>query len=127
MNMTIPTTRRDARFRLRPGSSVVEFRDPRAADTVIIGQVVSINVAGVSFRIDAEMGDFPSGTSFDDITVRIGHCMLRGEAVVRNVRAVEPDWIEIGCLFYPAAEEEDRWMSLIAGIMVADPSSSDSP
>jgi len=125
-NMTTPSTRRDARFRLRPRSSVVEFADLGGSGTVIVGQVESVNAAGLGFLIDTEMGDFPPGTALDDLTLRIGHCTLRGEAVVRNLRVVGPEWILVGCLFYPAVDDEDRWMSLIAGLMVADSSGGDS-
>jgi hypothetical protein len=78
-----------------------------------------MSAAGIAFWTDGDSAELPPGTCLDGVTVRIGACVLRGEAVVRNVRDAEPGRIEVGCVFYPDPREEDRWMTLLAGIDAA--------
>jgi hypothetical protein len=125
MTTTPPSTRRDTRHRLRDGSSCVEFDDPHADGASVRGAVVAVSAAGLCFRVDADATSYPAGTCLTALTVRVGECLLRGEAVVRNVRGLGPNRVELGCLFYPAAAEEDRWMTLLAGIEVAASSGED--
>jgi hypothetical protein len=117
--MHAPSTRRDSRYSLRAGSSCVEFTDPAGTGSRMRGALVIASAAGIAFQIDGEPERYAAGTSLDQALLRVGECILEGEAVVRNVRRIAPERIEVGCLFYPAVHDEDRWMTLLAGIELA--------
>jgi hypothetical protein len=85
------------------------------------GVVDAANAAGLALLVDAPPEVFSAGTALASLTVRIGRCVLRGEAVVRNQRAVGGGRIELGCLFYPDPVDEDRWMTLLAGMEAVGP------
>ncbi len=114
---TSPSTRRDTRFVLRPGSGRVEFDHPRLAGCRCSSQLTMVSVAGLDFGLDESIGDVSPGMVFAGATVRVGDCALRGDVAIRNV-APGPDGLtRLGCLFYPASrEDEGKLMALIAGM-----------
>ena len=114
--MRTPTTRRDERVLLQPGSSIVRFADPREGGKITIGRLTTVSASGLAFVVEGEATQFPTTTLVDSITLRIGTCMITGEVVVRNTRRAGKGKVEVGCLFYPAVDDEERWMTLLAGI-----------
>ncbi len=118
MSTKIPSTRRDTRFALRLGTSTIRFADPRSAGTLTVGSVMSIGAAGFAFQVTGAPSGFPNNTAFEEISLRIGSFVIEGEAVVRNIRELPGERVEVGCLFYPDTREEDRWATLIAGVEV---------
>jgi hypothetical protein len=94
----------------------VEFADPCGTGTRARGELVIASAAGIAFHIEGAPEQYAPGTPLDCATLQVGQCIFEGEAVVRNVRPVDAGRIEVGCLFYPAVHEEDRWMTLLAGI-----------
>ncbi|MCP3982310.1 MAG: hypothetical protein GY716_23655 [bacterium] len=119
MTLTPPSTRRDPRFNLKRGSSIVELDDPAGSGQSIEGVLTRVSAAGLAFETAAAPVAYIPGRSLGSLAVRVGECALRGEAVVRNIRNLGQGQIEVGCLFYPDVEDEDRWMTLLAGIEVA--------
>ena len=83
------------------------------------GNVQAVSAAGFAFEAEGDRASFPTGVGLEQIVIRIGTCVLDGEAVVRNARSTEGQRVEVGCLFYPAARHEERWATLLAGIEVA--------
>lgn len=120
MNAPPPSTRRDLRFRLRPDIASVELSDPEHGDP-FLAPVVSISASGFAFQIEGEPDRYRFGICFAGAVLQVGECRMRGEAVVRNTRRLEQGRIEVGCLFYPTAADEDRWMTLVAGIEIGAP------
>ena len=120
MPPTTTTTRRDPRLVLRRGSAAIEFADPRSGGTRVAGDLVSVNVAGLSFEIGGDAGLEP-GQDLGEVVLRVGPCLLRGDLVIRDSHAVDTGRYEIGGLFYPCLQDEDRWMTLLAGVEAARP------
>ena len=77
---------------------------------------MQVSAVGLAFHADGDPARFPSGTGIGALHVRVGSCRIRGDALLRNTRSLAPGRVEVGCLFFPIAAEEDRWMTLIAGI-----------
>ncbi len=118
MNSSTPSTRRDTRFLLRIGTSSVRFVDPAGQGRLTTGTLSSVSAAGLAFQVVGNLGHFPSGSPIETISLRIGSFMIEGEAVVRNLRPLDEGRVEVGCLFYPTASEEERWFTFLAGIDV---------
>jgi len=115
----MPSTRRDERYALRPGSSFVEFPDPRSAEGHWTAGLRMVSVSGFAFEATDACPRVKGGDEFRGVTLRIGGCVLEGDIVVRNTRETDGR-LEIGCLFYPGTREwEDLWMTLLAGIEAA--------
>jgi len=119
VNPRLPSTRRDQRFALRPGSAFVEFPDPNSTDGHWTAGLRMVSVSGFAFEATDRCPQVRGGDEFRGVTLRIGECMLEGDIVVRNTRQTESH-LEVGCLFYPGSREgEDLWMTLLAGIDAA--------
>lgn len=119
MLVQVPSTRRDVRHRIRRGSASVELPHPRVPGTRVTGRLYVLSVAGFAFELEADPEAFRPGELIPRVDLRVGDCLLQGELAVRDVRDVGGGRIEVGCLFYPTAHDEERWSALIAGIEVA--------
>jgi len=120
MPVTPPSTRRDARYALRPGSSTVQFSDPGAVGGTTRAELTRISIAGLAFDIDRGAEKFSQGMRLKGVTVRIGSCTLGGDLSVRSAMPGADSRTQIGCLFFPDTHESEKsWMALIAGIEAA--------
>lgn len=113
------STRRDLRHAIRPGSCFVEL--PGQGQMLRSAALVRVSPAGFAFEIDEEAPTLFEGACFEDVTVRIGQGLLKGDITIRNASRIDDQRTEIGCLFYPTAECEDNWMSFLAGVEAAQP------
>ncbi len=116
---TQPSTRRDPRYAIRSGS-VVDFNSLGDGD-LVSGALTSINVAGFAFRTDGDSHDYPTGTRLGRVTLTLSRCVITGDAVVRSAIAAADGRVEVGCLLYPIPHDEDRWLTIIAGVDAAIP------
>lgn len=112
MSVLSASTRRDRRYPIRSGIARVEF-----ADGATPGALTTMSVAGLAFIVPNEDAHaYAVGSTIDDVTVRVGECVLRGGLVVRDLRDIDGG-VQIGCLFHPRDEEtEGRVMALVAGL-----------
>lgn len=116
MSVETPSTRRDTRHAVRPGSSFVEFSHPDGQGAVRAA-LTRISIAGFAFLLEGPLQDFQPETCLPDMRLHVGPCVLEGQAVVRSITAATESGGEIGCLFHPETREsEERWVALIAGI-----------
>jgi hypothetical protein len=113
------STRRHPRHRLATDVAIIEWAEPGADGPTVRSPVVTVSASGLAFQIEGRADLLPSGTALDGVSVRVGGCRIRGDVVVRNARELAPRRVEIGCLFYPTAEDEDRWMVLLSGFEAA--------
>jgi hypothetical protein len=110
------STRRDLRYAIRSGSCLVDLPGSGLQRAAVM---VCASPSGFAMEVEGEEeAAIFEGAHLERITVRIGQGLLRGSITVRNVSRIDGK-TEIGCLFYPAAESEDNWMSFLAGIEAA--------
>ena len=112
-----PSTRRDARYALRPGSCFVELIDSNGMQRT--AALISISAAGFSFEVKGDPSDFPRDVHLENVVVRIGEGVMHGEARIRSSRLIGDRRNEVGCMFYPSYDSEDRWMAILTGVRVA--------
>jgi len=116
-------SRRDPRYDIAPGQGRVEFTDPRDASRIHRGALSKISVCGVNFEIEDPQWRIPRGTVLPAQVV-VGACHLAGEIIVRDMRPLDDDRIEIGALFQPASESDELLLlGLVTGIEAAAPES----
>lgn len=116
MAASAPSTRRDRRYDLRPGSATIELPNPHA-DGRSRARLVRISVSGLTFELPRASVKLERGAWLENVTIRVGECVLHGEAQVRNLTRIADTRTEVGCLFLPEARgSEDKWLALIAGI-----------
>jgi hypothetical protein len=116
VSIEAPSTRRDTRHAIRPGSSFVEFAHPDGQEPVRAA-LTRISIAGFAFQFEGPLHDFQPETCLPGLRLHVGPCVLEGQAVVRSIISTHASGGEVGCLFHPETREsEERWMALIAGI-----------
>ena len=116
-----PDTRRDLRHRLRTDYAFIEFDALDGSGTPVSAPLVHISAAGLSFDLHEPLEGIFRDAVIDDVTLRIGNCVLAGGITVRNVREVDGVW-SCGATFCPETPEvEDRLMILITGIEAVEP------
>jgi len=112
-------SRRDPRYDISRGHGRVEFADPRDPSRVHRGSLSKISVCGVNFEIEDPQWRIPRGTVLRAEVV-VGACHLAGEIIVRDMRPLDDDRIEIGALFQPASESDELLLlGLVTGIEAA--------
>jgi hypothetical protein len=127
MQKTEPFSRRDPRYEITPERGRVEFADPRDPSRSRRGSLRKISVCGLSFEIGDPQWRIPRGTVLSAEVV-VGACHLAGEIIVRDVRPLDDDRIEIGALFHPASESDELLLlGLVTGIEAAAPESTQRP
>ena len=94
----------------------MEWSAPDRLDAVVRAPVAAVSVAGLAFQVEGSLNSFRPGCGIDGVSVRFGGCRIHGDLVVRNSNPLDDGRIEVGCLFYPTAKDEDRWMTLLTGI-----------
>ena len=112
-------SRRDPRYEIAPGRGRVEFTDPQDPSRTHRGSLSKISVCGVNFEMEDPRWRIPRGTVLSAQVV-VGACHLAGEIIVRDMRPIDDDRIEIGALFQPASESDELLLlGLVTGIEVA--------
>lgn len=116
------STRRDTRHLVRPGTCFVALEPPEPNKARSWVALIQMSVCGLSFELDGDAPEIVSGQCLEGLTVRIGQCLVQGDALVRSTASRGASGLEVGCLFYPASpDDQERWMAVIAGLEAALP------
>jgi len=107
MSQRTASRRRQIRYDVSQSeSAAIEFSFPRPGTEPLSFSLVDVGVSGLRFAFGEELESLEIGSTIDQVTIRVGHCTIRGELVVMHLTPVSASIVHCGALFYPASDEE---------------------
>lgn len=109
--------RRDNRYPVRRGCARFELSRQHPGDDLVVFEITEFSNAGIGFELGDTSMKIEVGTVLNEVTVRVGSCVMSGNILVRNVRTGESGNKMAGALFYPSSTQcQVRLMAMVAGL-----------